>query len=205
MNPIDKISGTAVLLDRDDIDTDQIYPGRYYVLLERFDRALFANWRFLPDGSPDTGFVLNSPNAHGARILVAGRNFGCGSSRENAVWALQDFGFQAVVAPSFAEIFYGNAIQKGLLPAIVDESDFRRLADLLTPARAGVLTLDLERQSIGLPDGETLGFDIASEPRRHLLLGLDPIAQTLERSQDIRSFTAADSKRRPWAIPTVRF
>src|SRR6187431_2214111 len=172
MEPVTKIEGRVQALDRADVDTDQIIPKQYLKRIERtgFGEFLFSDWR-------KEGLELDPSRP----ILVTGRNFGCGSSREHAVWALQDFGYQAVVAPSFADIFYGNCTKTGLLPVRLPEEEVRALM------QADEATVDLERQVVGF-DGREVPFDISAETRERLLNGLDDIALTLQHGEDIDRF-----------------
>jgi 3-isopropylmalate/(R)-2-methylmalate dehydratase small subunit len=172
MEPVKTIHGRVQPLDRADVDTDQIIPKQYLKRIERtgFGEFLFCDWR-------QEGLELDPSRP----ILVTGRNFGCGSSREHAVWALQDFGYRAVVAPSFADIFYGNCTKTGLLPVRLPEEDVRALM------QAGEATVDLERQVVAF-DGREVSFEISPETRERLLNGLDDIALTLQHAGDIDRF-----------------
>jgi 3-isopropylmalate/(R)-2-methylmalate dehydratase small subunit len=172
MEPVRTINGRVQALDRADVDTDQIIPKQYLKRIERtgFGEFLFADWR-------QEGLELDASRP----ILVTGRNFGCGSSREHAVWALQDFGYRAVVAPSFADIFYGNCTKTGLLPVRLPEEEVRALMD------AEQATVDLERQVVAF-DGREVTFEINPETRERLLNGLDDIALTLQHGEDIDRF-----------------
>jgi 3-isopropylmalate/(R)-2-methylmalate dehydratase small subunit len=175
MEPVGTIEGRIQVLDRSDVDTDQIIPKQYLKRIERtgFGEFLFADWR-------KEGLELDPTRP----ILVTERNFGCGSSREHAVWALQDFGFRAVVAPSFADIFYGNCTKTGVLPVVLPAETVR---DLMQAERA---TIDLERQVVEW-EGGSVSFDIEPDTRRRLLEGLDEIALTLRHTDDIDRFEAA--------------
>ena len=189
MQPFTTLDATAVALPADNIDTDQILPGRFLKTLERkgLGEALFDNMRRRSDGSLDDGFVLNTAAAARASILVGGANFGCGSSREHAPWALLDFGFRAVIAPSFADIFYNNAINCGLLPAIVAPETW---PDLVAAANGETrLTIDLPTQTIRWRDRETV-FAIGAGVKRTLALGLDMIGTTLDHENAIAAFEA---------------
>jgi 3-isopropylmalate/(R)-2-methylmalate dehydratase small subunit len=174
MEPVKKIHGRVQALDRADVDTDQIIPKQYLKRIERtgFGEFLFSDWR-------KEGLELDASRP----ILVTGRNFGCGSSREHAVWALQDFGYQAVVAPSFADIFYGNCTKTGVLPIVLPEEDVRALME------ADTATVDLERQVVEFA-GREVPFEINADIRDRLLNGLDDIALTLQRADDIDRFEA---------------
>ena len=173
MEPIRTITSRTVVLDRDDVDTDQVIPARFLkvTLKAGLGRALFADWRFDSEGRPKADFALNRPEAQGCRVLVVGKNFGCGSSREHAPWALHDFGFRAVVGASFADIFRNNALKNGLLPVVVSE-DFRRR--LLSSPGAEV-AIDLAERSVALADGTKATFPIEPFARYCLMQGVDEL------------------------------
>ncbi len=180
-------------MDRANVDTDQIIPKQFLKRIERtgFGQFLFFDWRQLPDGSPDPQFELNRPEYRAATILLARRNFGCGSSREHAPWALEDFGFRAIIAPSFADIFYNNCFKNGLLPIRLDEAQVDDLFRRAARHPGYRLTIDLEHQAIRDEQGLSLSFDV--EPfRRHCLLnGLDDIGLTLAHEDKIAAYEAA--------------
>jgi 3-isopropylmalate/(R)-2-methylmalate dehydratase small subunit len=193
MNPFTTHTGLVAPLDRVDVDTDQIIPKQFLKRIERtgYGQFLFNDWRTREDGSPNPDFILNRPGYAGASILVAGRNFGCGSSREHAPWALTDFGFRAVIAPSFADIFRSNSFQNGLLPLQLTEDE---VAHAMAAALGGdgyTLTVDLEAQRVC--DGTGWQADFSVDPfRRHCLLnGLDDIALTLQVETRIQEFEDA--------------
>lgn len=190
MEPIRLIRSRFVALPIDNIDTDQIIPARFLKVTDRagLGRRLFSDWRYTPDGAPREDFVLNRPEAAGARILVAGDNFGCGSSREHAPWALHDFGFRAVVSTSFASIFRNNALKNGLLPIAVSPSLHRRLME-----ETGEVTIDLERRTVSLPDGASEVFPIEPFARYCLLNGVDELSFLLRQEAEITAF----ERRRP--------
>jgi 3-isopropylmalate/(R)-2-methylmalate dehydratase small subunit len=184
MKAFRSVTSRAAVLDRPDVDTDQIIPKQFLKRIERtgYGEFLFHDWRQDPD------FELNRPGCDGARILLTGANFGCGSSREHAAWALQDYGFDAVVAPSFGDIFYSNAVQIGLLPVTLPSADVKRL---MGAAAAGAsLTVDLEAQTVEPDGGAAVSFDIDPFVRDCVLSGLDAIGLTLEREDDIAAFEA---------------
>ncbi len=194
MEPFITLTGVVAPLDRVNIDTDQIIPAVFLKSIERtgFGDALFSPWRYHPDGSPNPDFVLNNPAYREARVLVGGSNFGCGSSREHAPWALNDYGIRCVIAPSFADIFYGNCFKNGLLPVRLPEETVRTLLDHAA-AKPGVqVTVDLEAQRIWSED-EAISIDFEIEPsRRHALLnGLDDIGLTLQLEDKIAAYEAA--------------
>ncbi len=188
------LSGVVATMDRANVDTDQIIPKQFLKRIERtgFGQFLFYDWRFEDDGTtPRSDFELNQPQVKDASILVARQNFGSGSSREHAVWALEDYGFRAVIAPSFADIFFNNCFKNGVLPIVLPESDveeiFRR-ASANPPYR---LTVDLEQQTIQDDQGLQLTFEIDGSRRHNLLHGLDDIAQTLQHEDKISAYEAA--------------
>jgi 3-isopropylmalate/(R)-2-methylmalate dehydratase small subunit len=190
MQPFTAHSGRAVSLPRANVDTDQIIPKQFLKRIERtgFGPSLFYDWRYLADGSPNPEFELNQPAAAGATILITGPNFGCGSSREHAPWALADYGFRAVIAPSFADIFFGNCCQNGLLPVTLPEAEVRVLARRAETADDYLVSVDLVSRRVR--DGQ--GFDAAfafDEYRREMLLkGLDEIGRTLLEEPKIAAF-----------------
>ena len=186
-----KLTGVAAPIDRVNIDTDQIIPAVYLKRIERsgYGQFLFSSWRFNEDGSPNADFVLNDPNYQNPKILVAGRNFGCGSSREHAPWALDDFGIRCVIAPSFADIFFSNCFQNGLLPVVLPEEDVRRILDNLKENPGTQLTVDLEAQRVWTEDEEVaLSFDVDQFRKYCLLNGLDEIGLTLQHEDKIAAF-----------------
>ncbi|MDO9120820.1 MAG: 3-isopropylmalate dehydratase small subunit, partial [Anaerolineaceae bacterium] len=162
MEPIKTITSRAISLPMDDIDTDQIIPARFLKVTDKAGLAanLFSDWRYNADGSPKPEFLLNQPTAQGAHILFTGNNFGCGSSREHAPWALTGFGFNAVVALSFGDIFRNNSLKNGLLPIQVDAATHQRLKDLLDEVPRSERNIDLEAQTLNTPDGESVHFEI---------------------------------------------
>ena len=191
MQPFVCHSGRAAALPRANVDTDQIIPKQFLKRIERtgFGSSLFFDWRYLVDGSPDPDFELNRPEAAGATILIAGANFGCGSSREHAPWALAEYGFRAVIAPSFADIFFGNCCQNGLLPVVLQEAQvqdlFRRCAAATGPYE---LTVDLRISRVRDAAGFDAGFLIDDYRREMLLQGLDEIGKTLLDEDRIAAF-----------------
>jgi 3-isopropylmalate/(R)-2-methylmalate dehydratase small subunit len=193
MEPFVKLTGVAAPIDRVNIDTDQIIPAIYLKRIERtgYGEFLFSSWRFKEDGSPNPDFMLNQPAYQDVKILVAGRNFGCGSSREHAPWALNDYGIRCVIAPSFADIFYNNCFQNGLLPVVLPEEDLRRLMDKLKSNPGTRLTVDLEAQRIWDEDEEVVvSFDLDPFRRDCLLHGLDDIGLTLQHEDQIAVYEA---------------
>ena len=197
MQPFLEHTGRAAALHRANVDTDQIIPKQFLKRIERtgFGPSLFHDWRYLADGSPNPGFALNRPEASGATILIAGPNFGCGSSREHAPWALADFGFRAIIAPSFADIFFGNCCQNGLLPVVLPEPLVQALFERAAAARGGYhLTVDLVNCRVRDEQGFEAPFEIEDYRREMLLQGLDEIGKTLLDEPRITAF-----ERRRWA------
>lgn len=193
MQPFTVHTGLVAVMDRADVDTDQIIPKQFLKRIERsgYEKFLFFDWRFHEDGSEDTDFELNQPEVQGASVLVARRNFGCGSSREHAVWALENYGFRAVIAPSFADIFYNNCFKNGVLPIRLDEATVQQLFDNFASHPEYRLTVDLEGQTITDEHGLSLPFEVA-EFRRHCMLnGLDDIALTLQHEDKITAYENA--------------
>lgn len=194
MEPFVSLNGIAAPLDRMNVDTDQIIPAVHLKSIERtgFGQYLFAPWRFNPDGSPNPDFMLNDPAYKDATILVGGRNFGCGSSREHAPWALTDYGIRCVIAPSFADIFYSNCFKNGLLPVRLPEETVRQIMDFAMAHPGGRLNVDLEAQRIWSEDEEiSITFDIDSARRHALLNGLDDIGLTLQFEDKIGAYESA--------------
>ena len=194
MDPFVTLSGVAAPIDRVNIDTDQIIPAIYLKRIERsgYGQFLFSSWRFNEDGTPNPDFVLNDPNYQNPKILVAGQNFGCGSSREHAPWALEDFGIRCVIAPSFADIFFNNCFQNGLLPVVLPEEDVRRILDKLKEKPGTELTVDLEAQRVWDEDEEiAFSFDVDQFRKYCLLNGLDDIGLTLKNEDAIAAFEAS--------------
>jgi 3-isopropylmalate/(R)-2-methylmalate dehydratase small subunit len=188
MTPIRRWTGHTVVLPAENVDTDQIIPARFLTTTERagLGRALFADWRYDAAGAPRPGFALNAPDAGGASILVAGRNFGCGSSREHAVWALTDFGFRVVIAPAFADIFRRNALKNGLVPAVVPEDVHARLV----AAPGASVTVDVEASVVELPDGAAVPFPLDPFARYCLTTGQDELRFLLSQDAAIAAYEA---------------
>jgi 3-isopropylmalate/(R)-2-methylmalate dehydratase small subunit len=192
-------TGVVAPLDRVDVDTDQIIPKQFLKSISRtgFEAGLFFDWRFRPDGTPVPDFVLNKPQYAAATVLVSGRNFGSGSSREHAPWALQQYGFRAVIAPSFGDIFRNNCYQNGLLPVALPENIVRELLDRAEDEPGYSLTIDLENQSVADSRDTLANFDIDPAVKHRLLNGLDDIGLTLQHAADIDAF----EKKRPGILP----
>jgi len=195
MKPLRTATGRVAVLDRPDVDTDQIIPKQFLKRIERtgYGKFLFQDWRFDEDGNEHPGFELNRPEFRNASILVAGRNFGCGSSREHAAWALQDYGFDAVVAPSFGDIFRTNAGKIGMLAITLPEDEVGRLMESIDLDTGSEMTVDLERRVIVAPDGREVPFAFDEATRERILNGLDDIALTLEHEDAIAAYEATHS------------
>lgn len=189
MQPLRHISSRTVVIASSDIDTDQIIPARFLTTTtkEGLGQQLFADWRYQENGAPKPEFVLNRPEAKGAQILVAGRNFGCGSSREHAPWALLDYGFRAVISTEIADIFRGNALKNGFLPIVVDE----QTSQWLLKHPGAELDIDLEAMGLTLPTGASIPFVIEPFARHCLLNGLDEFGYLRSKLADIERFEAA--------------
>mgnify|MGYP003647498050 FL=1 len=196
-------------MDRANIDTDMIIPKQFLKSIKRsgFGPNLFDELRYLDEGQPDADnsgrplnpdFVLNKPRYQGASVLLAGENFGCGSSREHAPWALEDFGFRTIIAPSYADIFFNNSFKNGLLPIVLDEATVDRLFKAVEANEGYKLTINLEAQTIVTPDGETIPFEVDSFRKHCLLNGLDDIGLTLIDADDIRAYEANRREKSPW-------
>jgi 3-isopropylmalate/(R)-2-methylmalate dehydratase small subunit len=201
MDKFTTLTGVAAPLPIINVDTDMIIPKDYLKTIKRsgLSVGLFAEMRFNEDGSENPDFVLNKPAYRNAQILVAGDNFGCGSSREHAPWALLDFGIRCVISTSFADIFYNNCFKNGILPIVVSPEDLDKLMDDASRGSNAVLTVDLEAQEITGPDGGRIGFEIDAFRRHCLLNGLDDIGLTLEKATSIDSFEKKTASSRPWA------
>jgi len=200
MQPFTKHQGLVAPMDRVNVDTDQIVPKQFLKALTRegFGRTLFYDWRYLAGEEPNPDFVLNHPRYRGASILAARTNFGCGSSREHAAWALLDYGFRALLAPSFADIFYNNCFKNGILPIAVSPQDLEKLFDDAERGSNATLSIDLEKQEIRGPDGGMVKFDIDPFRKHCLLNGLDDIGLTLVKSDKIAAFEDRSKTERPW-------
>jgi 3-isopropylmalate/(R)-2-methylmalate dehydratase small subunit len=211
MEKFTRLEGLAAPLDRANVDTDAIIPKQFLKSIRRsgFGVNLFDAWRYLDHGEPgmdparrkpNPDFVLNQPRYRGANILLVRKNFGCGSSREHAPWALGDFGFRALIAPSYADIFYNNCFKNGLLPVMLPESQVDRLFHDVAAFPGFRLVIDLGAQTVAYPDGsQVFGFEVDSFRRHCLLNGLDDIGLTLQHAQDIGAF----EQRRPTFLPTT--
>ena len=192
MKPFSRHTGLVAMLDRVNVDTDQIIPKQFLKRIERtgFGQYLFYDWRFNEDGSIKSDFELNQPRFQGATILLARANFGCGSSREHAPWALLDYGFRSIIAPSFADIFYNNCFKNGMLPVALSEEQVEQLFQRAAETAGYQLTVDLERQWVTDDDGLRFSFDVDPFRRECLLKGLDDIGLTLQHEDKIREHEA---------------
>ncbi len=200
MDKFTTLTGVAAPLNIMNIDTDMIIPKQYLKTIARtgLGKGLFSEMRFNADGSENPDFVLNKPAYRAAKIIVAGDNFGCGSSREHAPWALLDYGIRCVISTSFADIFYNNCFQNGILPAKVSAEDLAKLMDDASRGANATLTVDLEKQEIRGPDGGVVKFEIDGFRKHCLLNGLDDIGVTMQKGDKIGSFEKQTSAARPW-------
>jgi 3-isopropylmalate/(R)-2-methylmalate dehydratase small subunit len=200
MEPFVKLDGLVMPLDRTNVNTDEITPARYLKTIKRtgFANILFANWRYLNDGKPNSDFVLNQPRYQGSSILLAGDNFGCGSSREHAPWAIGEYGFRCLIAPSFADIFYNNCFNNSILPVTLDESIVEELFAEVEATVGYRLSVDLAAQTVTSPSGRVFRFDIDSFKKQALLQGLDNIGWTLSHDDDISAYEARRRQEAPW-------
>ena len=202
MQPFQTLTATAAKLDQVNVDTDQIIPKQFLKKIERtgFGIHLFHDWRFIDDAgqklNPD--FILNQPRYQGAQILVAGDNFGCGSSREHAPWALLDYGFRSIIAPSFADIFYNNCAKNGILLVALPEASVQQLFTEIEENVGCELTVDLPNQKVQSPKGLEFSFEIDPFVKNRLLNGLDDIGWTLQYQSEIESFESNYQKQAPW-------
>ena len=204
MEPLVKITGVVAPLDRMNVDTDQIIPKQFLKRIERtgFGEFLFFDWRYREDGSLNPDFELNQPHLKGTNILLAGQNFGSGSSREHAPWALREFGFRVIIAPSFADIFYNNCFKNSILPIVLPEADVKKLFEKTAAKKGYTLTVDLPTQTISDDEGLSFSFDIDPFKKKTLLEGLDDISLTLRSEDSIEKYETKMSEQRAWAIPS---
>lgn len=209
MEKFTRREGLVAPMDRANVDTDAIIPKQYLKSIKRtgYGPNLFDEWRYLDHGEPgmdhsrrplNQEFVLNQPRYHGATVLLARENFGCGSSREHAPWALLQYGFQTVIAPSFADIFYNNSLKNGLLLIRLDAKIVDRLFNEARGAEGYRLAVDLERQTVATPGGESFKFEIDPFAKHCLMNGLDEIGLTLQHAEQIKAFEAKHRERQPW-------
>ena len=202
MEPFTKLTGLVALLDRLNVNTDEIIPARFTKTIRRtgFEKALFANWRYLDYNgqTPNPDFVLNQPRYLGATILLAEDNFGCGSSREHAPWAIHDYGFRCLIAPSFADIFYNNCFNNSILPITFDKATIRELFSEVEATEGYTLHVDLASQTVVTPTGRVLYFEIDQFRKNALLQGLDNIGWTLSHSDEIAAYEGKRKQEAPW-------
>ena len=209
MKKFTTFDGLVVPLDRANVDTDAIIPKQFLKSIKRsgFGPNAFDEWRYLDHGEPgmdnskrplNPEFVLNQPRYQGAQVLLARENFGCGSSREHAPWALEDYGFRVIIAPSFADIFFNNCFKNGLLPIKLDAAIVDSLFKAVAPAAGYKLKVDLESQVIATPDGKEIAFEVDAFRKHCLLNGLDDIGLTLQHVDDIKAFEAKHKAAQPW-------
>ena len=201
MQPFTTLTSTPAPLKVVNVDTDMIIPKQYLKTIKRtgLGTALFSEMRYKEDGSENPDFVLNQPAYRKAQILVAGDNFGCGSSREHAPWALLDFGIRCVISTSFADIFYNNCFKNGILPITVSPEDLAKLMDDASRGANATLTVDLESQTIRGPDGGEIRFDLDAFRKHCLINGLDDIGLTMQKADQITAYEARNQASRPWA------
>jgi 3-isopropylmalate/(R)-2-methylmalate dehydratase small subunit len=208
------LKGLVAPMDRENVDTDAIIPKQFLKSIRKtgFGQNLFDEWRYLDAGypgqdpasrKPNPDFVLNQPRFQGASILLARKNFGCGSSREHAPWALDQFGFRAIIAPSYADIFFNNSFKNGLLPIVLTETQVAQLFDDVAAFPGYALTIDLERQRVIKPDGDELPFEVQAFRKYCLLNGLDDIGLTLRHADKIKAFEAERLAQKPWLAHTM--
>ncbi|REH36658.1 3-isopropylmalate dehydratase small subunit [Paraperlucidibaca baekdonensis] len=211
MQQFTEMTGLVAPLDRANVDTDQIIPKQFLKSIKRtgFGVNLFDEWRYLDEGYPgqdcstrpiNTDFVLNLPRYQGAQVLLARQNFGCGSSREHAPWALDEYGFRAVISSSFADIFYNNCFKNGLLPVVLTEAQVDQLFSECHATEGYALTVDLAAQQVRTPSGEAFGFEVDAFRKHCLLNGLDDIGLTLQDAEAIKAFEAKAQVARPWVF-----
>ncbi len=209
MKAFTKLTGTTIPLDRANVDTDAIIPKQFLKSIKRsgFGPNLFDEWRYLDHGEPgmdsqnrpvNSDFVLNKPRYQGASVLLARKNFGCGSSREHAPWALEDFGIRCIIAPSFADIFFNNCFKNGILPIVQSERVVDALFKACEATEGYQLTIDLATQTITTPDGETFSFEVDAFRKHCLLNGLDDIGMTLQHVEDIKIYEEKRRVQAPW-------
>ena len=200
MDKFTTLTGVAAPLPIINIDTDMIIPARYLKTIKRtgLGKGLFSEQRYKDDGSENPDFVLNKPAYRNAKIIVAGDNFGCGSSREHAPWALQDFGVRCVISTSFGDIFYNNCFKNGILPIKVSKEELDKLMDDASRGANATLSIDLEKQEIRGPDGGCIKFEIDPFRKHCLINGLDDVGLTLQKEKDINSYEAKQKQSQPW-------
>jgi 3-isopropylmalate/(R)-2-methylmalate dehydratase small subunit len=203
MEPFTTLTGLVAPLDRTNVNTDEITPARFLKTIKRtgFGPALFANWRYIGNTQePNPDFVLNKPRYQGASILLAGDNFGCGSSREHAPWAIREYGFRCIIAPSFADIFYNNCFNNGILPATFDVATVEGLMAEAEATEGYTLTVDLAAQTVTTPSQRVLRFEIDGFRKSSLLSGLDNVGWTLSHKDEIAAYEERRKQEAPWVF-----
>ena len=205
MDAFTVLTGLVAPLDRVNVDTDQIIPKQYLKTIKRtgLREGLFTDWRYGSDGSPNPDFFLNQPRYQGATILLARDNFGCGSSREHAPWALLDYGFRCMIAPSFADIFFNNCFKNGMLPVVLQPAEVAQLFTEVAAQPSYQLTVDLAAQTVTTPAGTSFRFNIDPFPKECLLKGLDEIGLTLQHEADITAYEQRRKLEAPWLFPDL--
>ena len=200
MQPFEQLSGIVTLINRVNVDTDQIIPKQFLKKIGRtgFGEHLFHDWRYLDDGSDNPKFELNQPEFKGSSILLAGDNFGCGSSREHAPWALMEYGFRCVISTSFADIFFNNCYKNGMLPIIVNEDIHQQMIREVESSPGIMFHVDLQSQTVKSPSGINLSFNVDPFRKDFLLKGIDDIDWTLQFSNEIDEFEARQKQSAPW-------
>jgi 3-isopropylmalate/(R)-2-methylmalate dehydratase small subunit len=200
MEKFTTLTAVAAPLNMINVDTDMIIPKDYLKTIERtgLGKGLFAELRYLDDGSPNPDFILNKPAYQTAKIIVAGDNFGCGSSREHAPWALLDYGIRSVISTEFGDIFYNNAFKNGILPIKVSKEDLEKLMDDAQRGANATLSIDLDKQEIRGPDGGVVHFEIDAFKKHCLLNGLDEVGLTMQKAKEIAGFESKVAAERPW-------
>jgi len=205
MEPYKKHESVAALLNRSNVDTDQIIPKQFLKKVERsgFGVHLFHDWRYNDDGSDNMEFELNNPAFSNAKILVAGDNFGCGSSREHAPWAIEDYGFNTIISTSYADIFFNNCFKNGILPIVVSEDVLKSVMDEIAANEGVKFVVDLDSQTVTTPAGTLINFEIDPFRKNNLLKGLDDIGLTLQNCDKIDEFEAKQKQALPWLWRTA--
>ncbi len=204
MEPLERVHGIVAPLDRMNVDTDQIIPKQFLKRVERtgFGEFLFFDWRYLEDGTPNPDFELNHEHHQDAKILLTSHNFGSGSSREHAPWALREYGFQVIIAPSFADIFYNNCFKNAILPIVLPEDKVKELFEIVNSKKGHKMTVDLRSQTISDDEGWTINFDIDPFKKKSLIEGLDDIGHSLEHEDMIQIYEKKHSGERKWVLPS---
>lgn len=205
MEAFKTLTGVVAPLDRVNVDTDQIIPKQYLKTIQRtgLKEGLFADWRVSSDGSPNMDFFMNQPQYHDATVILTRDNFGCGSSREHAPWALLDYGIRSILAPSFADIFFNNCLQNGILPVVLCQEEIQQLFDFVHSQERLEVTIDLTSQMLRTPQGHTMTFSIDPFRKNCLIQGLDGIGLTLQQESSIAAYEARRTQEAPWLFPDL--